>query len=432
MKRMITLPGIFALTVLMLFSCEDKKFLTQTANVPVYLSYEDLRKTIEVTEPAEIRRPGKIYFKDNYIYINEFMEGVHVVNISDPSAPAPEAYIPVPGSVDMAIKDNVLYLDSYTDLVMIDITDPAAPVEQGRIEDILEYTLPPYDNEYPLAEVDEEEGVVTGWEVKEYTREIETNPYPWPIYWEYSSDSRLANMSSIGGGGGGSAGSAYGVGGSMARFLTYDKYLYMLQTTNQLKVLDISNTDAPVEKYNKYVGWGLETMFIYDGYMYLGARDGMYIMSLQDPKHPFTTAIYRHITSCDPVVVSGNLAYVTLRSGTMCGGTADLLEVINISDKYDPRRIASYGMDEPYGLGISGSTLFICQGDNGLVVYDAADPLAIKNHKLAEFTNIKVTDVIPVNNILFAIGDSGFYLYDYSDVNEITLLGSIEVEPEEN
>jgi hypothetical protein len=431
MKRMITLPGIFALTVLMLFSCEDKKFLTQTANVPVYLSYEDLRKAIEVKEPAEIRRPGKIYFKDNYIYINEFMEGVHVVNISDPSAPAPEAYIPVPGSVDMAIKDNVLYLDSYTDLVMIDITDPAAPVEHGRIEDILEYTLPPYDNEYPLAEVDEEEGVVTGWEVKEYTREIETNPYPWPIYWEYSFDSRLANMSSIGGSGGGSAGSTYGVGGSMARFLTYDKYLYMLQTTNQLKVLDISNTDAPVEKYNKYVGWGLETMFIYDGYMYLGARDGMYIMSLQDPKHPFTTAIYRHITSCDPVVVSGNLAYVTLRSGTMCGGTADLLEVINISDKYDPKRIASYGMDEPYGLGISGSTLFICQGDNGLVVYDAADPLAIKNHKLAEFTNIKVTDVIPVNNILFAIGDSGFYLYDYSDVNEITLLGSIEVEPEE-
>ncbi|MCA1746840.1 MAG: hypothetical protein LC655_04025, partial [Bacteroidales bacterium] len=296
---------------------------------------------------------------------------------------------------------------------------------------ILEYTLPPYDHAYPLADVDKEEGIVTGWTIEEYTKEIETNPYPWPIYWEYSSDSRFANMSSVGVGGGGSAGSTYGVGGSMARFLTYDTYLYMLQTTNQLKVMDISNTESPVEKYNKYVGWGLETMFIYDGYMYLGATDGMYIMSLQDPKQPFTTAVYRHITSCDPVVVSGNLAYVTLRSGNMCGGTADLLEVINISDKYNPKRIASYGMDEPYGLGISGSTLFICQGDNGLVVYDATDPLTIKNHELANFTNIKATDVIPVNNILFAIGDSGFYLYDYSDVNEITLLGSIEVEPEE-
>jgi hypothetical protein len=430
MKRYFFVPGIILLIVMSISSCEDRKLLTQTANVPIYLSFEELRKSIEPTDTAVIRRPGKIYFKDDYIFINEFMEGVHVVNISDPSAPAPETFIPVPGNVDMAIKDNILYLDSYTDLVMIDITDPASPVEHARIEDILEYTLPPYDPDYPLAEIDKEQGVVTGWNIEEYTREIENNPYPWPIYYEYSFDARLSN-SFAPGGGGGAAGSTYGVGGSMARFLTYDKYLYMLQTTNQLKVMDISNTESPVEKYNKYVGWGLETMFIYDGYMYLGARDGMYIMSLQDPKHPFTTAVYRHITSCDPVVVSGNLAYVTLRSGTMCGGTADLLEVINIADKYNPQRIASYGMDEPYGLGISGSTLFICQGDNGLVVYDATNPLTIKNHKLAEFTNIKATDVIPVNNILFTIGDSGFYLYDYSDVNEITLVGSIEVEPEE-
>jgi len=222
-------------------------------------------------------------------------------------------------------------------------------------------------------------------------------------------------------------GSTYGVGGSMARFLTYDDYLYMLQSTYQLKVVDISSPDTARVTYEKYVGWGLETMFISDGYMYLGAQDGMYIMSLQDPDSPFTTAVYRHITSCDPVVVSGNLAYVTLRSGNICGGTADLLEVIDISDKYAPERIASYGMNEPYGLGISNNTLFICQGDNGMMVYDATNPYTITDNILATFYDIKATDVIPFSDILFTIGDGGFLIYDYSDLSDIKQIGTIPV-----
>ncbi|MEX0988262.1 MAG: hypothetical protein WD052_12370 [Bacteroidales bacterium] len=425
MKTKIFIPVLMALILLTVSSCEDRTFQTFTANVPVYLSYDELRKSIGVEEPAAITKPGKIFFKDNYIFINEFMEGVHVIDITDPSSPESIGFIPVPGNIDMAIKDSILYLDSYTDLVMIDISDPGAAKEVKRIEDVLAYTLPPYDSDYPLAIIDEDEGVVTGWEVKEHTQEIQKNPYPWPIFWEYSSDSFRSNMgSSVGGGAGGSA---YGIGGSMARFLTYDNYLYMLQETYQLKVLDISDTESPELIYEKYVGWGLETMFIYEGYMYLGATNGLYILSLQDPKSPFTTSVYSHITSCDPVVVSGNLAYVTLRSGNMCGGTADLLEVINVSDKYHPQLIASYGMNEPYGLGIADNILFICQGDNGLVVYDATDPMTITSNKLSEFTDIRATDVIPVNNFLFTIGDSGFYIYDYSDINDIHQIGSIPV-----
>jgi len=425
MKRNLSFLSVSVIFLLLTQSCEDKKFHTFMANVPEYLSYEDLRKSIEIEDPQSITQPGKIYFKDSYIFINEFMEGVHIIDISDPGSPVPLAYIPVPGNIDMAIKDETLYLDSYTDLVLIDISDPANPSELKRIEDILEYTLPPYDNEYPLAEIDEEEGVVIRWEVKEYTQEIGFNPYPWPVYWEY--DMLSSSMSSAPRGGVGSVASAYGIGGSMARFLTYDDYLYLLQSSNMLKVINITSSDTAEVVYDKYVGWGLETMFIYEDYMYLGATDGMYILNLQDPESPFTTSVYRHITSCDPVVVQGNYAYVTLRSGNICGGTADLLEVIDISDKSDPDMIASYGMDEPYGLGISGTTLFICQGENGLVVYDASNPYDIKDNELAEFTDIKATDVIPVNDILFTIGDTGFFIYDYSDLNNIELIASIPV-----
>ena len=192
-------------------------------------------------------------------------------------------------------------------------------------------------------------------------------------------------------------------------------------------MIDISDIDAPEVTYDKNVGWGLETMFIYDDYMYLGATNGLHILDLEYPNNPIKTAEYSHVTSCDPVVVSGNIAYVTLRSGNICGGTADLLDVIDVSNKSNPYRIASYTMNEPYGLGISGTTLFICQGDNGLVVYDATNNLSIKNHKLAEFPDIHATDVIPLDTLLFIIGEEGFYIYDYSDVEDIVFLSEIEI-----
>lgn len=424
MRTTIKLTAALFTLIILFNSCEDRRFRTYTANVPIYLSYEELRKSIQSETPREVEQPGKIYLYEQYLFLNEFMEGVHVIDMSDLANPEPVAFIPVKGNIDMAIKDDMLYLDSYTDLVMIDISDPSQPSEFKRMEDILEYTLPPYDMDIPLAEIDREKGVITGWEVKEYEQEISYNPYPYPIYWEYS---RMDAMSSVkfNGIGAGAAGASYGVGGSMARFLTYDDYLYMLSSEYYLKVVDITDTDAPEITYDKYIGWGLETMFIYQGYMYLGATDGMYILSLQDPDDPFTTSIYRHITSCDPVVVQDDLAYVTLRSGNRCGGAADLLEVIDISDKYEPERIASYMMEEPYGLGISGTTLFICQGESGLYVYDASDPYDIPDNRVAIFDDISATDVIPVDTVLFAVGDSGLAIYNYSNPADIQRIGTV-------
>ena len=62
-----------------------------------------------------------------------------------------------------------------------------------------------------------------------------------------------------------------------------------------------------------------------------------------------------------------------------------------------------------------------------MVVYDVEDKLDINNNKLAEFPNINALDVIPLDNLLFTIGDEGFYIYDYSNLENITLLSKIEI-----
>ena len=131
------------------------------------------------------------------------------------------------------------------------------------------------------------------------------------------------------------------------------------------------------------------------------------------------------------MVVEGDRAYVTLRSGNLCGGNQDLLEVINIADKYDPKRLFSFSMTRPYGLGIDRGTLFVCEGEYGLKVYDATYESSITSHLIAAFPGINAFDVIPLEDYLFMIGDDGFYIYDYSDLQNITILGSLPISPTE-
>ena len=103
--------------------CETSRTFTQFT--PVYMSIEDFRSpdVIQSASPMGIKNPGKIYLRENLIFINEFLKGIHVIDNSDPANPVNLAFIEIPGNVDMAVLGPVLYADSHTDLLAIDISD---------------------------------------------------------------------------------------------------------------------------------------------------------------------------------------------------------------------------------------------------------------------------------------------------------------------
>lgn len=419
MKRLLILLSILGVA---LTSCEDKRLQTYVANVPVYMSYDELRSSFEVVTGVLIEKPGKINFYGSYMFINEYQKGIHVVDMSTPSNPQLKAFIEVPGNVDMAIRNDQLFAESYVDLLVIDISNPEQPTLAKRVEELFEYIIPPYDYEYPLDEIDQEKGVITGYVVEKITREIYHNPYPWPIYYDYAM---LESSYKMDGRPVSSNGNSYGIGGSLARFITYDDYLYTLESAWNLKSINISDIDNLSVEKELYLWGNVETLFISDHYMYVGTSNGMHILDLTVPSSPNLLSTYQHITACDPVVVEGDRAYITLRSGNNCGSTLNQLEVVDISDRYEPKRLSSFSMTEPYGLGIDGTTLFVCEGKYGLKVYDATDESNITSHEIARFPGIHAYDVIPLEDFLFMIGDDGFYIYDYADLNNISLLGSL-------
>ena len=150
----------------------------------------------------------------------------------------------------------------------------------------------------------------------------------------------------------------------------------------------------------------------------------MYIYDIKNPEKPEFISEFRHGTACDPVVVDGNYAYVTLKGGGFCGNTESGLYVIDISNLKNPELKVIYPMFSPNGLGIKDDTLFICDGEAGLKVYNKSDPPNIS--LINTFEDIIAYDVIPLASSLLMIGDRVLYQYEYID-NDIRLLSTFEL-----
>ena len=215
-----------------------------------------------------------------------------------------------------------------------------------------------------------------------------------------------------------------GTGGSMARFAISGNYLYTVTNSN-LKVYDISEPANPKPGSDIKVGVRIETIFPYGENLFIGSQTGMHIYGIQNPEKPVSISTYTHVQSCDPVVVQGNYAYVTLRDGNTCRTGQNLLDVINISNIETPQLIRSYPMQNPHGLGIDGNILFVCEGKYGLRVFDAALPDNLIETQF--IPGVHSFDVIPRNQLLIVIGQDGLYQYSYTDPKQLSLLSKIPI-----
>jgi hypothetical protein len=413
----------------LLTGCKDiysEKFM---ALEPVYMSYDDLRASVKMVSQQDLVKPGKIYTIGNYFYINEYFKGVHVYNNVNPASPQYIGFINIPGNVDIVVKDNILYADSYVDLVAIDLSDPAKAREVGRAKNAFNYTVAPYNQSgYRVGKVDITKGVVVDWEVKRAFNVIGTQTYQmFPIHFgsRYADDfsqinTKLDALATSGG-------SSSGVGGSMARFgLTGNSLLAV--DRDYFYHFDLADQNNPKLYTKGYISFSpiIETMFLYGKYMFLGTRNGMLVFDISDVNKPKYVSQFWHTTGCDPVVVQNNRAYITIRGGNLCRSLINRLDVLDITDILKPALLRSYNMDNPYGLGISDNILFVCDGTSGLKVYDATDPLLVAEHQLASFPNIQAYDVIPLGKSLLMIGSDGFYQYDYSDLKNIRQISVIQ------
>lgn len=424
------LPLLLVLLASTLWSCNDQCKETRITRryTPVSIALKELRSSVKSESSHELVRPGKIYTKDNYLFINEIKTGIHVVDNSDPSNPKFVSFINIPGNGDISVRNNILYADSYTDLVAIDISDPANAKEVSRVQNV--FRNGQFDGAYWY--LNQTNGVdnltIQDYTIDYVTETVTTNcedNIASPML--YANDSWFSTASMLSSyAPSASPGNSNGQAGSMSRFALYDKFLYTV-SQNSMHLFNINDPAKPVDFTTVNVGWNIETIFPYQNKLFLGSTTGMYIFDNSDPTSPKQLSVFQHARACDPVVVHDNVAYVTLRTGNACGGNQNQLDLVDVSDATAPKLIRSYTMENPYGLSVNFPNLFLCEGRNGFKVFDVSDKLTVDQHLLSFNTEMHAYDVISMGKNLMLIGDDGFYQFDASDPKNLRQLSKIAV-----
>lgn len=400
-------------SVLQLGCFKDTLTKTYTIYTPVYETKAVVLANIKGNSPKAISNPGKIFLYGKYIFLNELNKGVHVIDNTDPSRPVNKTFINIPGNIDIAVKGNTLYADLYTDMLAIDISDPLQAKLVKKIDDIFPERY--YGNGF-LADTSK---IIIDWIKKDTTVMVnisQGNGWPCPTC-------SFALVQSDNSGGKNNSG-APGIAGSMSRFAIMNDFLYAVNMSN-LHTFSISNPMDPIQVKTTPVGWDIETIYPFKGNLFIGSSSGMFIFGVSNPVSPEYQGSVSHFRACDPVVANDKYAYVTLRAGTFCDGTANQLDIIDIQDIRSPQLIKSFEMTHPHGLAIDGSYLFVCDGKDGLKVYDASTPGTIK--LLEHIKGMETYDVIAWQKKLLLVTTTGLEQYDYSNINGIKLLSKISL-----
>jgi hypothetical protein len=139
--------------------------------VPVYATLEEIEiKNLSNIPPIE--NAGKIYIKEDYFYQIENGKGIHVIDVSNKENPQPITFIQTAGVQEISIKGDNLYVNSFNDLVVIDIADIHNVRERHRITNtfhLFSTNTPPSSGYFEC--VDEKRGTVISWK-----EQIITNP----------------------------------------------------------------------------------------------------------------------------------------------------------------------------------------------------------------------------------------------------------------
>jgi hypothetical protein len=419
MKTNTSLLSILLLFIVLASGCKDKTFKKHKVYNPIYASYEDFRDHTSFESPQSITKQGNIYIKDDYLFITEPERGIHFIDNSSPESPQQVGFLELIGCTGLEINGDLLYANSYIDLVVFDISSIHQPVEINRVKNAFPEVLPVAESDYSIGMIDKDMGVVVGWKLETVKEEVENSNTQWlncPNC-ESTANFSIATTNQT---------SNQGVSGSITKFTLINDYLYVMDRVS-LKPFDISIPDAPSLHQGISVSREVETLFAYNNHIFMGTTTGMLIFNTSTPSQPQHISTVNHFTACDPVVVKDNYAYVTVRSGTGCGGAINELDIIDISDYNNPFIESSYSMNNPHGLGIDNDLLFICDGSAGLKVFDATDPIEAGNNLIHTFDDITAVDIIPNNEIAIVIGGNAIKQYDYSNPEELILLSTIQI-----
>lgn len=402
---------LFISFIFIFFSCVKTKgdvSMTYEKATAVYGDLDAIRALPLIKVQQQLKNPGKIYVGNDYILVGEEGEGIHIFDNSNMTNPIRLSFIQIPFNKEFFVKDNVIYAESLYDFLKIDITNVYQPQLISRAKEVFGT---PYQNDKGESLISFDYIVTTDvFELNSpKAQELKKEG---KLHLDYLDDVIPTSTipSSF-------TSSSSGVG-TLNRIAVEFNHIYVLGG-NSLHVISNNGNLISYEDDIK-LDDGMETIYAKNNRLYIGSEDAMLTYSVSNPSRPSKVSEFSHTTACDPVLPNGDVAYMTLRSVENAGcnvSSENSLNIIDISNEQEPESINSIEMESPCGMTMINQRLFVGEGENGLAVFNTADPRDLV--EVARITGIEAYDVMrhPTNpNVLLTTGSNGLQQFqiDYN------------------
>ncbi len=328
----------------------------------------------------------------NYVYVADCGCGLRIFNVSDPDTPVEAgSWTEVDGASGVAVSGNFLYLAaSWSDgLIILDITNPVEPVAVGEydtpgtavdvaVRDSLAYVA----DDLSLRIID----------VSEPSQPTEVGFYP-------------ADSCSIG------------------SVQVRDSYAYLGTWGRGLIILNITNPAAPLEAGECPTDGGATDVAVSGGIACVSDYNmGVRVIDVANVEDPVAVGGWDTMWRVDGVTVNGDYAYV-MEMGI--GFSPCWMHVFDISSPAAPREISdTWIWDWCSHLEIGGNYVYVA-GGSGLWVLDVSDPA--EPRRIGHCSTRGAQDVAVRDTLAYiADADSGLKVISVADTSALSILGSCD------
>ena len=296
----------------------------------------------------------------NYVYaIND--AGLRVIDVTDPAAPVEMGFCGYPGvgsARAVAAAGHYVYVAYYTYvddednsglLQVIDVANPAAPVEIGRYRtakwiDIYDVAV---SGSYAYVADDVGLGVIDVTNPQSPTEAGHLN-----LWW--TGDDQSSRDVAVAG-----------------------NYAYVVEAAHHWRtglqggiwVISIANPVVPTQVwFQHWVRTAMTDVAIADSYAYIAHTSGLQVIDVTDPAAPVVLGHYG-VPWASAVAVAGRYAYVASGAG---------LSAIGVGDPAAPVEVAFYAITGATHVAVAGSYIYVAAGDSGLLILRFEEPPATR------------------------------------------------------
>ena len=336
------------------------------------------------------------------------------------------------GISGICVKDNQAYLLYYFGVVPFDVSNPSAPIKGGDF-----YMLDHY----------------------RFGKQVDNYIYSTSIKREFSiTDIANPGLPVVV--------SRYQLQGFPGQIDVVGNYAYVPYDST-LEIIDISNPSAPTSVVRYRTVYPISDVAVIGNYAYLACQgSGLVVLNITNPAAPLLQArilSYGEVTGTERLgtrlLISGYLATTYILDITapispvilgtfgtcgfnttlaaygdyLFGASGDSITVVNISNPTSPAVIHSWHVSSgpPYGVSsivVTGNRLFYSAWNSGFLIYDITDvtqPALLSSYQSLEY--MAAYDVEVQGSYAFVASSNGLNVIDISDPSKLTPIASLDL-----